>query len=52
LKNNRDKNSEFEQKTFAKLLDSLESQATKQNLGGDLKIKTDSMLEKFRGAKV
>ena len=52
LKNNCNKNSEFEQKTFAKLLDSLESQATKQNLEGDLKIKTDSMLAKFRRANI
>jgi len=52
LKSNPDNKSEFEQKTFSKLLDSLESQAVKQNLAGDLKTKTDSMLEKFRGARV
>jgi hypothetical protein len=52
LESNPDKKSEYEQKIFSKLLDSLESQAAKQNLAGDLKIKTDSMLEKFRGAVI
>lgn len=51
LKNNPDETSEYEKNTFDKLLESLELQALKQNLSGDLKIKTESMLAKFREAK-
>lgn len=49
LKNNSEKNSEAEEKIFNKLLESLESQASGQNLDDNLKEKTASMLEKFRG---
>ncbi len=51
IKNSPNQISEFEWKTFNKLFESLESQASKQNLEGDLKIKTESMLAKFKEAK-
>ncbi len=50
LKNNPEKNSEAEEKIFLKLLESLESQASGQNLDDSLKEKTALMLEKFRRA--
>lgn len=50
LKNNPDKNGEIEERIFSKLLSSLESQAANQNLNDNLRTKTNSMLEKFRGA--
>lgn len=43
-----DKTSAVEDRIFAKLLNSLEAQASGQNLSADLKIKTNSALEKMR----
>jgi len=48
LKNNPNKTSEFELAIFRKLLNSLELQFSRQKLSDDLKIKTESMLTKFR----
>jgi len=50
LKNNPEKNGEVEKEIFSKLLISLENQAAGQNMGNNLRIKTDSMLKKFREA--
>ncbi|MEI6529136.1 MAG: hypothetical protein WCN88_01855 [Candidatus Falkowbacteria bacterium] len=48
LQINGDKTSLVEDRIFAKLLNSLEAQAAGQNLSADLKIKTNSALEKMR----
>ena len=48
LETNGDKTSLVEDRIFAKLLNSLEAQAAGQNLSADLKIKTNSALEKMR----
>lgn len=50
LKSNPEKNGEVEKEIFSKLLASLENQAAGQDMNDNLRIKTDSMLEKFRGA--
>lgn len=49
LKNNPNENSEVEKEIFSKLLASLENQAAGQSMNSNLRIKTNSMLEKFRG---
>ncbi len=48
LKNNPASKNAVEEKIFLKLLSSLESQASGQNLNSDLKLKTQSAIEKMR----
>lgn len=51
LKTSSDEISSFEKNTFNKLFDSLASQVSRQDLKGELKVKAESMLSKFREAK-